>query len=664
MAVFLSPVGGVAAQFFTNTGAVLTGGKIYTYSAGTTTPAVTYTSSSGNVPQPNPIVLDAAGRVPSSGEIWLTDGISYKFVLKDSNDVLIATYDNITGINSNFVNFSNQQEIQTATAGQTVFTLTTTQYQPGTNSLSVFVDGVNQYGPGATYAYLETTSTSVTFVNGLHVGALVKFTTSAINGSSSGTASQTAFTGFKGQVGNVQNLADDDGSDWVGFIQDVTGAVAVSAQDKMRQVVSVKDFGAIGNGVADDTAALQAAFDWLGDGPFRELSFAGNSIYKVTSTLTMTSAWTARQGLVQGNKAQIVFYGSGSLFDLSACGNTAFYDLYLISNTSGIGTAIYARPGAGQYSGQSCFQGIQILDFDVGIYWGSATAGANGGFSTNFIDLDVAGCNIGLRLADGGNNALLFSGCRFASNQQGVVIDGSCYEVKFVGGVIEFNTVAGVVFGGTTEKFAISFDGIYFESGGTDFQFNAGTTNLINLTVENCYIFSTSATKTGVATVGAGVTATNTTFRNNFIYTSAGAFYGAVPTGTVLDNNYADFEKNVGGLGIIYRSPTKFFGLGPAGAGVQVTVTTNQYCAPNSTFNWIFYHNNNDGNYVFSGTVVVSQASDPKSVTQIALKSASGGTAAGGTIGWVSSGGLLQFQYTPPGGVSTLATSTLRLSAI
>ena len=134
MAVNLSPVGGVAAQFFTNTGAVLTGGKLYTYIAGTTTPAATYTSSLGVTAQPNPIVLDAAGRVPNSGEIWLTDGIIYKFVLKDSNDVTIATYDNITGINSNFVNFTAEQEIQTATAGQTVFDLTTMQYQVGTNS--------------------------------------------------------------------------------------------------------------------------------------------------------------------------------------------------------------------------------------------------------------------------------------------------------------------------------------------------------------------------------------------------------------------------------------------------------------------------------------------------------------------------------------------------
>ena len=79
MAVNLSPVGGVAAQFFDNSGNPLTGGKLYTYTAGTTTPAVTYTSSNGVTAHTNPIVLDAAGRVPNSGEVWLTDGLQYKF---------------------------------------------------------------------------------------------------------------------------------------------------------------------------------------------------------------------------------------------------------------------------------------------------------------------------------------------------------------------------------------------------------------------------------------------------------------------------------------------------------------------------------------------------------------------------------------------------------
>jgi hypothetical protein len=99
MAVNLSPVGGAAAQFFDNSGQVLTGGKIFTYAAGTTTPEATYTTNTGLTAHANPIILDAAGRVPG-GEIWLTTPISYKFVLKDSNDVLIGTYDNISTFDS------------------------------------------------------------------------------------------------------------------------------------------------------------------------------------------------------------------------------------------------------------------------------------------------------------------------------------------------------------------------------------------------------------------------------------------------------------------------------------------------------------------------------------------------------------------------------------
>ena len=174
MAVNLSPVGGAAVQFFDNSGNVLTGGKLYTYDAGTTTPAATYTSASGVTAHTNPIILNAAGRVPDSGEIWLSDSVSYKFVLKDQNDVLIGTYDNLVGINSNFVNFTGEEETQTATQGQTIFTLTTLVYLPATNNLLVFVNGSKQV---VVTNYVETSSTVITFVDGLNVGDVVNFCT-------------------------------------------------------------------------------------------------------------------------------------------------------------------------------------------------------------------------------------------------------------------------------------------------------------------------------------------------------------------------------------------------------------------------------------------------------------------------------------------------------
>lgn len=95
MTVNLSLLAGAGWQFFDDNGSVLTGGKLYTYAAGTTTPQTTYTSSSGGTANANPIILDSAGRVAE--EIWLTASTLYKFVLKDSSDVQIWSKDNISG---------------------------------------------------------------------------------------------------------------------------------------------------------------------------------------------------------------------------------------------------------------------------------------------------------------------------------------------------------------------------------------------------------------------------------------------------------------------------------------------------------------------------------------------------------------------------------------
>jgi hypothetical protein len=162
MAVFLSPMGGAAAQFFTNTGAVLTGGKLYTYAAGTTTPLASYTTSAGNVARTNPIILDAAGRVPTGGEIWITPA-QYKFLLKDSTDVLIATYDNIYGIGA----ASYQVQNFTGTGSQITFTLSSASL--GENYTFVYINGV--YQNKNTY---DITSTTLTFSQAPPITSLIE----------------------------------------------------------------------------------------------------------------------------------------------------------------------------------------------------------------------------------------------------------------------------------------------------------------------------------------------------------------------------------------------------------------------------------------------------------------------------------------------------------
>lgn len=66
------------------------------------------------------------------------------------------------------------------------------------------------------------------------------------------------------------------------FTQAGTGATARTVEGKLRDGVSVKDFGAVGDGVADDTAEIQAAIDTGAPVYFPP----GN--YKTTAGLTVT----------------------------------------------------------------------------------------------------------------------------------------------------------------------------------------------------------------------------------------------------------------------------------------------------------------------------------------------------------------------------------------
>ena len=95
MSVLLSPIGN-GFQFFTTTGLPLAGGYLYSYQAGSSTPLATYTDSTGSIANTNPIILGTDGRPPY--EIWLNSTYTYKFVLADSSNVVLQTYDNIYSI--------------------------------------------------------------------------------------------------------------------------------------------------------------------------------------------------------------------------------------------------------------------------------------------------------------------------------------------------------------------------------------------------------------------------------------------------------------------------------------------------------------------------------------------------------------------------------------
>lgn len=185
MTVLLSPFFGGGYQAFNNSGVPLAGGRIYTYLAGTTTPATTYTTISGAVANANPIILDSGGRPPQ--EVWLPNSVAYKFTFTDSvGNPVGYTVDNITGIN----------------------------------------------GTG---------------------------------------------------------IATDASS--VSYVPAGTGAVATTVQSKLREVVSVKDFGAKGDGTTDDTTAIQAAITYAQSGNGCVV-YMPAGIYVISDTITITPTYS------------------------------------------------------------------------------------------------------------------------------------------------------------------------------------------------------------------------------------------------------------------------------------------------------------------------------------------------------------------------------------
>ena len=122
-----------------------------------------------------------------------------------------------------------------------------------------------------------------------------------------------------------------------------TGAVATTVQAKLRETVSVKDFGAVGDGVTDDTAAIQAALDAHAN------VFFPPGAYVITSTLTSPVFGQCLLG--PGNlyaPATIQYAGSGTAIEFAGSVNYAkMQDGIYIKGVPAVGTDYYNTGSVG-----------------------------------------------------------------------------------------------------------------------------------------------------------------------------------------------------------------------------------------------------------------------------------------------------------------------------
>jgi hypothetical protein len=504
MSVNLSPLGGAGAQFFTNDGVPLTGGLLYTYLAGTSTPATTYTSSSGITALANPIILDAAGRVPT-GEIWLADGISYKFVLKDATDVLIATWDGLSGINSNFIAFTAQEETATATAGQTVFNLSLS-YLPATNNLSVFVNGSNQI---VSVNYLETDDNTVTFLTGLNVGDVVKFSTATPVATNAMDAVNVSYT----PAG--------------------AGAVTTNVQAKLREIVSVTDYGAVGDGTTDDTTAIQNAID-SGNSSI----FFPNGTYKITDSLTISDSQITLYG-DGGLKSSPVIQASANTFSIIKATGTGTQSLVTLRNlTLKYGT--YGFESAVALSG-----GVGILDrttFENVTFDQQVTSGIYADATQKMIIGTMLNCLfsycVGGIKAIGGNFSIWnIQSCKFEGLNSSSIYLANINDSNSCGSAITINNCRFEATNGVSTGYYVC----YFRSAQnlnfTNNYFESTSTSLIKL--DSLYVYSVNNTicnnffgvVNGQIDIGDGNL--RSSIHDNYFLT--GVINATVPSGTVLN---------------------------------------------------------------------------------------------------------------------------------
>lgn len=85
-------------QLLDDNGKPLSGGTIETFVAGTSTHAAVFSDVNLTTAYSNPLTLNSAGRLPSNGSMFLTPGVSYKFLIKNSAGTTIATPDNISSV--------------------------------------------------------------------------------------------------------------------------------------------------------------------------------------------------------------------------------------------------------------------------------------------------------------------------------------------------------------------------------------------------------------------------------------------------------------------------------------------------------------------------------------------------------------------------------------
>lgn len=159
-----------------------------------------------------------------------------------------------------------------------------------------------------------------------------------------------------GGAATLAELAASGGSALIGFLQSGTSAVSRTVQSKLRDVISVKDFGAVGDGSANDTSAITAALT----------AAAGKALYFPPGSYSINGALSVSANTyVYGYLATVTQSTAGGSDAFTIAGDNVTIDgLKIVGPNSGTGSAIrgdaYNNPTVKNCQVQNWLYGIQL----------------------------------------------------------------------------------------------------------------------------------------------------------------------------------------------------------------------------------------------------------------------------------------------------------------
>ncbi|GEM_PF-5451054 len=277
-------------------------------------------------------------------------------------------------------------------------------------------------------------------------------------------------------------------------------------------VVSVKSYGAVGNGVTDDTAAIQAAINACistGAGTGDSL-YIPKGIYKITSNLTFSGP-IHMYGDGKSQSTIRAFSGVTKMLqfpqvssDLNRC---------LLENFGLDGSSIAANGISAPFIAHTTYRGLRI-------YGTTTTALVHGyGWSSLFDDVELSNnSGDGLQLMNG-TNGVEVRNCKIFTNGGTGIILSETVAVKITNCTIEGNSSSGILAGFV--NYGLTIDTCYFEANS---QYGkAFTTPLVTVKADIILNGSSVYTQMGLNTPDQGVTINNcyvnSSYSDSFVYT-------------------------------------------------------------------------------------------------------------------------------------------------